>query len=338
MSNYSDFFGVGSSGGGGGIPINGYTPFLTIATGNPSGYDATTGLYTHPDGTFWLETGNLLVDAAGDYSNATSAFQASGRTNTVNNNTYGPKTSETWWSGGSGRGSVHNLVDWSDTITNTFTTQTINLGPGLPIDNSRAVPAVYDPTNDVTWIFYWFRDQGANNRQVRQSYDHATGTVQYSNVSVAPANSQQWDGASSIINGNSGTPLVAYSNLVGSWTVWDVTDPTAPAGVGAGGLPSLSPSPSAYQALPSANADCLWLSAVSGTNFIEYNITTGATGNTFDYTPGRPKAWNTSFSNATATQYWMSTPVNVSEHATVVGDSTARTDTDTSQPLFIRLK
>ena len=68
MSNYSDFFGVGSSGGGGGIPINGYLPFTVSATNNPTGYDATTGLYTHPDGTFWVQTGNQIL---GSYPDAT---------------------------------------------------------------------------------------------------------------------------------------------------------------------------------------------------------------------------------------------------------------------------
>ena len=72
MSNYSDFFGVGSSGGGGGgAPINSYTPFLVSSTGNPTGYDSTTGLYTHPDGTFWLRTGNTLTGVTATYPDAT---------------------------------------------------------------------------------------------------------------------------------------------------------------------------------------------------------------------------------------------------------------------------
>ena len=57
MSNFSQYFPSTSGGGSGGTPLNGYTPFLVTGTGNPSGYDATTGLYTHPDGTFWLRTG-----------------------------------------------------------------------------------------------------------------------------------------------------------------------------------------------------------------------------------------------------------------------------------------
>ena len=44
-------------GGGGELPVNSYAPFLVGGGGNPLGYDATTGLYTHPDGTYWLRSG-----------------------------------------------------------------------------------------------------------------------------------------------------------------------------------------------------------------------------------------------------------------------------------------
>ena len=71
MSNYSDFFGVGSSGGGG-VPINSYLPLIVTATGNPTGYDAATGLYTHPNGEFYLQTGFTLLGAGSTYPDATS--------------------------------------------------------------------------------------------------------------------------------------------------------------------------------------------------------------------------------------------------------------------------
>ena len=71
MSNFSQYFPSTSSGGGsGGTPINGYTPFLVTGTGNPLGYDATTGLYTHPDGTFWIETGNTISTTLSTYPDA----------------------------------------------------------------------------------------------------------------------------------------------------------------------------------------------------------------------------------------------------------------------------
>ena len=42
MSNFSQFFPAGS-GGSGGSGINSYAPFKVTATGNPIGYNATTG-------------------------------------------------------------------------------------------------------------------------------------------------------------------------------------------------------------------------------------------------------------------------------------------------------
>jgi hypothetical protein len=67
MSNFSSYFPVPSSGGGG-IPINGYFPFLVNTS--TTGYDNATGLYTHPDGTFWLKTGFQINAAATVYPDA----------------------------------------------------------------------------------------------------------------------------------------------------------------------------------------------------------------------------------------------------------------------------
>ena len=74
MSDFIDFFPVsGGSGVGSGIPINGYFPFIVSSTGDPTGYDSTTGLYTHPDGTFWLKSGFQIADSTNAYpSSATT--------------------------------------------------------------------------------------------------------------------------------------------------------------------------------------------------------------------------------------------------------------------------
>ena len=74
MSNFSQYFPIGSSGGGGGIPINGYFPFTVSSTGDPTGYDSTTGLYTHPDGTFWLKSGFRINSLSTLYPSATGVI------------------------------------------------------------------------------------------------------------------------------------------------------------------------------------------------------------------------------------------------------------------------
>jgi hypothetical protein len=57
---------------GTGLPVNSYAPFFTSGSGNPTGYNATTGLYNHPNGDVWLDTGKTIVDSTSAYPSATS--------------------------------------------------------------------------------------------------------------------------------------------------------------------------------------------------------------------------------------------------------------------------
>jgi hypothetical protein len=72
MSNFSTFFPAG--GGGEGAGINSYAPYSVSSTGNPVGYDASTGLYTNPvDDSVWLKSGEQIVETSPrTYPNATS--------------------------------------------------------------------------------------------------------------------------------------------------------------------------------------------------------------------------------------------------------------------------
>ena len=65
MSKYTDFY---ASTGGEIVAINGYVDFLVGATGNPTGYDNTTGIYDHPGGATFIRTG--FTTAAGPYPDA----------------------------------------------------------------------------------------------------------------------------------------------------------------------------------------------------------------------------------------------------------------------------
>jgi len=73
MSNFSTFF-PAAGGGGEGAGINSYAPFLVGATdNNPQGYVASTGVYTNPvDASVFLKTGKFLPPSlASTYPNAT---------------------------------------------------------------------------------------------------------------------------------------------------------------------------------------------------------------------------------------------------------------------------
>lgn len=74
MSVYLGDLELATGGGatGTGLPVNTYESFSVTATGNPTGYDATTGLYTAPSGDYWLKTGNTINIDKTTYPDATA--------------------------------------------------------------------------------------------------------------------------------------------------------------------------------------------------------------------------------------------------------------------------
>lgn len=73
MSIYLGNLELATGGGatGTGLPVNTYESFSVSSTGNPTGYNATTGLYTHPNGDYWLKTGKTLAGIDSTYPDAT---------------------------------------------------------------------------------------------------------------------------------------------------------------------------------------------------------------------------------------------------------------------------
>ena len=65
---------TGGGATGTGLPVNSYESFFLDTTGNPPGYDATTGLYTHPNGDKWLKTGSTFNGTPSDYPDAKGAL------------------------------------------------------------------------------------------------------------------------------------------------------------------------------------------------------------------------------------------------------------------------
>lgn len=62
MSQYSDFFGVASGGGAGSVPINGYLSFLTYDDDNPTGFVSSSGIYTDSDSQVFMKTGEVIEE------------------------------------------------------------------------------------------------------------------------------------------------------------------------------------------------------------------------------------------------------------------------------------
>jgi len=319
-----------------GLPVNSYTSFYVNTTGNPTGYNSATGLYIHPNGDQWLKTGKTIIDAAGNYPAATlGTFGYTGRQNTAATSVFSATSVDSFWNGGGGYLSVYTQYDWDGNTLNSFTWP--DPGGISSISNGSSNVPVLDPVNNVIWVYYWLTYQNTNRKNFWQAYDLNTGTQVFSSItnSTGPFHNDNARGAQTIVNGNTSTPiLVGRASSETGLRAYDVSDPTNPVGVTLTGSPGVGPSD---RMLTSPNADCYYHSSNGSTTFTEYNINSGATGNSITYS-SLIYTWNTDYTFASPTQYWTNSPANISEHASAVGDVTARTDADTGQPLYIKIK
>ena len=116
------------------LPVNTYESFSVSGTGNPSGYNATTGLYTHPNGDYWLKTGNLLSGVQATYPSAT-----------VTPGSVLTQTSQTIPASNQGTGIARNKRAWNSTY---FYEALLYLVPST----NRSKIARYNPTNPYAFV------------------------------------------------------------------------------------------------------------------------------------------------------------------------------------------
>jgi hypothetical protein len=152
MSDYTDFFPAAS--GGGGVAINSYTPFLAQSTGNPSGYNSSTGLYTHPDGNYYLKSGKTLAGVASTYPNATQVRPESPfNTYTATTKTI-PNTSEYPTMDGKGTywipNSLSGNASWIEREYYTGTTTGNSFA--MTLGSSAVAVGAYDPYHDEFYV------------------------------------------------------------------------------------------------------------------------------------------------------------------------------------------
>ena len=138
MSQYSDFFGVASAGGSA-LPINSYHAFMVTTTDNPTGYNSTTGLYTHPDGTYWVESGNRIADTTGIYPNATG--QVGGTTGAPSPQNF-PSSPNTINSMSGGEGTTDIVLTEGNTIRK------------YPNGGGNQITAIGNPANSDSRVSY----------------------------------------------------------------------------------------------------------------------------------------------------------------------------------------
>ena len=359
MSKFTDYFpSSGGSGVGSGIPINGYFPFIVSSTGDPTGYDSTTGLYTHPDGTFWLKTGNILADSAGVYPDATGAtanYEAQGA---------GITDASTYWfwngtdilasfNDPSVSGAFRALPLNLTTLAFDFTPAvTLSTSISAALGNFQSGVIIYNQANNE---YISFSRLPPLNQPLIEFYN-STMTAITSTVNLTtldPTNfpngfeiqtaTVDWPNNMMYIRSNK-NPTTIHQFDIATKTLTGLS------------YTSLFPGGTTLQSLafdPVANT--IWQGGLSGggssSPFIETAITTGiATGRSFDAFPDTP---NTIFEDGKGAtnglnKMYAESRTNVSPQYRAnkydvngfpnVGDSTARTDTDSAQPLFVRLK
>ena len=329
MSNYSDFFGVGSSGGGGGVPINGYTPFLVTTTGNPTGYDATTGLYTHPDGTYWVQTGFTILDTSGAYPSATGTPGATGTWasvgnynsggTTINGNAYGA------WSDG-----TDYYIMTGNTGANTRAFKRFDSTFTFIDETSAGATANYltvGLTGDVSQNLMWSLKQ-SNNVVTEWNYPARTPT---GNTYTLPGGTAMsgfyYDTSTSKFYSIDSAPNFTIRRYDSSFNLEKTLNPTFPTTGFAYGMTSYPGSSYLYV----NNNNVIYAYDISLDNPVS-TLVSNITGGSLEQ-----GIWMDSGEIVSANRFNDIKQSNPFTSGKSVGDLTARTDTDTTQPLFIRV-
>ena len=174
MADFSTFFPDDS------LPINSYESFDINATSNPSGYNASTGVYSHPDGTHWLKTGSVLGGSSTSiYSNATA--NEPGSTGNSVATSYDSSDKVCWIDESNGIFAVQHynpsstrIAEYS-MVTQAATGKTISTNTQFPRGNGLTGGIAYDSDNDVIWSFYRYNSIGGQTRLYLASYNYTTG-------------------------------------------------------------------------------------------------------------------------------------------------------------------
>ena len=309
MSKFTDYFpSSGGSGVGSGIPINSYAPFAVYGTSNPTGYDDATGLYTHPDGTFWVKTGRTISGVTSTYPNAKTNsgataysgfnFSAAGQISTTTS------IPDVTFDG-------TNFYVSTETTDRIYQYDTAGVYTGFSFSVSAQNGFPRGVTNNATNIYM---TGGTGNRVWK--YD-ATGTYTGFNFAANVAGSGYGLSANSthIFTNTSGqvNRFTLAGGLVNSFGVSSIRDTAAD--------------------------DSNVYTLNTGTRTVtEYTLAGAATGFTFSTATQSNIPYGISkYQNKFHVIDRTSRTVYEYETDLTVGDPVARTDTDTSQALFVRV-
>lgn len=340
MSNFTDFFPTG-------LPVNSYAPFFISGTGNPAGYNATTGLYTHPNGDVWLKTGNTITSSGTNpYPSSTyssSFINSFNRYNSVS--AVGSSDSRI----GVGKTKLAGLQGgYNTTLYYYNSTDLTNLGPiqsKVPGGNAgfEGYPSIGFNRNTDEFYFTTRDPSGPNNRIV--VFDEATLTETnflgpYTEITqyIYGIAIDSTNGVYYLLDGsNTSAHIYQYDLSTNAYTGLNLfAGNTGSSGLAIQGFTFDGTYLIIANRQPSNNQTLEFYGTNNGTalSYVGSMATPGV-----DYR-------DLKFDHNTNNKFYVSIYANTWQNANtpiytqnyISGDTTARTDTDSGQPLFVKIK
>ena len=328
---------TGGGSTGTGLPVNTYESFSVAATGNPTGYNATTGLYTHPNGDYWLKTGNTVSDIASAYPNATgviswgsTSFIASTATWQAPMLNSFPAIAPTTipiaqvggflWAGPNAAGGVGgNGALQKYTTAGVFISKIE--GGGQTLGDTF--------TDGHTANIFSFDNSGQTVREYNISGLTLTPVNTYTLTGVTQANFLTYDPTlGKYFTIDTSNNFIRYNTSFVEEKRITITTPSS-------GLPWYGGYVSGNQIICNRNST-MYSFPTNMTNTVSTSAATGTGSTIRDIALFNPTGTQNELLFTNQNSFIKQTSNFV--FGNVVGDSTARTDTDSAQPLFIKLK
>ena len=320
---------TGSVATGDGIPINAYVGFRTTSTGNPPGYNSSTNIYTQTNGSIYIKSGSTSSDYL-DYPDA--AFTNNGlvsSTTPVFSPNMGGNGGEAPVFAQKGQTSVIRMrtdVRSPAICENSLTAPYGIIGSQTNLLDSgdlnlKAIGVTYDPGTGYIFVTYKNFGGGADRITIFNSSSPFSQVIR-----ISPGINYQIGGIVAIGN----FKMMTTSPYTISYT--DVCP-----------IPSTS-------AFPTINVSLNTLTTGAGfqgsTNVQTYSSISPWAQIGFSYQITSPYQGKAALQYSSTQYFWEAwrngspydTTTSIASPNVTVGDPVARTDTDSTQPMFVKIK
>ena len=325
---------VGGGATGTGLPVNSYAPFYAIATDNPTGYNSSTGLYEHPNGDVWLKTGKTIT-ATSDYPDA-AINQVTATGFDYSNTSY----SISLVTGLEYDQSADEIVVGTEASVKRTSTSFVDTGFSFSTSSQTGNRRVY-----VAWDGTSYYVMPVINGPTVYKYD-STGTYTGTSFSLSAQFGTSigfglsWYGSTLYVGRTYRSNFYRYSSSGSYLGSYSYPASTSPFFQDAGDAPISVSSNFSIGAANGNKTINVWNNSLS-TQYAQISTSTDTPYNTSIY---GVTSNNRALDSANSTRIWMAgSNSRVYEYEAtggqeLIGDLTARTDPDSGQPLFIKIK